>query len=100
MLFPKIKWEQHHIFIQQAWSRVGSSSQVYDDVLANKWLRRIGNGGWNLMPIQRALNGWLGRPGNEVATQVFATFMYSVAVFGPYQLFEAIEAAESEGVRP
>jgi RHS repeat-associated protein len=99
-VFPNVKWEQHHIFIQQASSRGGSASQVYTDVLANEGLRRIGNGGWNLMPIPRSLNGWLGQPGNEVATQVFATFIYSVAVFGPMQLFDSIENTASESNQP
>ncbi len=100
LIFPKLKWEQHHIFIQQAWARAGSKTQVYEDVLANEGLRRLGHGGWNLMPIPRALNGWLGQPGNEVAAQAFATFMYSIAVFGPTQLFEAIESGISEDPNP
>ena len=83
-LFPNVKWQQHHIFIQQAWFRAGSPHQLYDDLLTNRGLQRIGNAGWNLMPIPASLNGFLGR--SPVATQLFATFMYSVAVFGPTQL--------------
>ena len=91
-LFPKFEWQQHHIFIQQAWFRTGSASQLYADVAASRGLQRLGNAGWNLMPIPASLNGWLGR--SPVATQVFATFMYSVAVFGPYQILEMVNAAE------
>ena len=32
--FPKVDWEMHHVFIRQAWSKVGSEFQIYDDGLA------------------------------------------------------------------
>ena len=81
--FPNIRWEQHHVFIQQAWSRGGSTKQIFDDVAANEGLRRIGNGLWNLLPIPRGLNNYLGR--SELGTQLLATAYYSVVVFGPWQ---------------
>ena len=92
-LFPQFNWQQHHIFIQQAWFRPGSAQQLYTNVATNRGLARLGNAGWNLMPIPGALNGFLGR--SPVATQLFATFIYSVAVFGPTQLALMIEEAIS-----
>lgn len=93
-MLPGVEWQQHHVFIQQAWSRNGSKLQLYSNVAANEGLRRIGNGLWNLMPIPASLNGWLGsRP---VATQVFATFYYSLVFFGPAHLWELVNAAEED----
>ena len=85
--FPRVRWEQHHVFIQQAWSRAGSPRQLYDDVLANEGLRRVGNGLLNLLPIPASLNGLLGR--NPFATQILATAYYSVLVFGTGQTVAA-----------
>jgi RHS repeat-associated protein len=79
-----LDFEQHHIFIQQAWSRIGSPNQVYNDLLANEGLRRIGNGLLNLLPIPRAMNQFLGR--SPLATNLFATAYYSILVFGPIQV--------------
>ena len=87
---PWIEWEQHHIFIQQAWSRVGSPQQLYDNVLANEGLRRIGNGLWNLIPIPAGFNNWLGR--SPMTTQMIASIYYAVLAFGPAQA--AVAAAE------
>jgi hypothetical protein len=78
--YPNVKWQQHHVFIQQAWSKAGSSHQLYDDVLANEGLRRIGNGVWNLLPIPASLNNWLGK--SPLATQIVATVYYSIIVYG------------------
>jgi RHS repeat-associated protein len=90
MLYPSLRWEQHHIFIQQSWTRIGGESQIFfDDLAMNEGLRRLGNGGWNLMPIPRALNNFLGRS-QEYATPLFASFIYSVAVFGPMQTYQAV----------
>jgi hypothetical protein len=87
--FPKVEWEMHHVFIQQAWSK--GTGQIYDDLLANEGLRRVGNGIWNLMPIPRALNNWLGRSGyvHQLATQLIATAYYSIMVFGGWHAVAA-----------
>lgn len=82
-LFPNVQWEQHHVFIQQAWSRVGGPSQMFDDLAANEGLRRIGNGLWNLLPIPRVLNQALGR--SPIGAQMLATAYYSILVYGPWQ---------------
>ncbi|HEY0100063.1 MAG TPA: RHS repeat-associated core domain-containing protein [Pyrinomonadaceae bacterium] len=79
--FPNIRWEHHHIYIQQSWSRVGGPNQIYQNVDANEGLRRIGNGLWNMIPIPRELNAALGR--SELGTQLFATAYYSILVYGP-----------------
>ncbi len=72
------------MFVQQAWSRVGSEHQLYANVYANEGLRRVGNGLWNLLPIPASLNGFLGQNNalGQVATQIFATAYYSIIVFG------------------
>jgi hypothetical protein len=86
--FPKVQWEMHHVWIQQAWSRVGSSQQIYGNLLANQGLKRIANGLWNLLPIPRGLNNYLGsRP---YATELFATAYYSMITFGASQTFGEI----------
>jgi RHS repeat-associated protein len=87
--FPKVEWEMHHVFIQQAWSK--GAGQIYDDVLANEGLRRVGNGIWNLLPIPRSLNNWLGRSGyvHQLATQLIATAYYSIIVFGGWHAVAA-----------
>lgn len=83
--FPNVQWEMHHVFVQQAWSRATSPLQLYDDVAANEGLRRVGNGLWNLLPIPRSLNAFLGQNNalGQVATQMFATAYYSILVYGP-----------------
>jgi RHS repeat-associated protein len=81
-LFPRTQWEQHHVFIQQAWTRVGGPNQMFADLAANEGLRRIGNSMLNLLPIPRSLNGLLGR--SPVGTQLFATAYYSILAYGPY----------------
>jgi hypothetical protein len=91
-MLPGVQWEQHHVLIQQAWSRAGGPNQLYNNLAANEGLRRIGNGLWNLMPIPASLNGWLGR--SPIATQLFATYYYSLVFFGPYHLWELVDAAE------
>jgi hypothetical protein len=91
-LYPSVKWEQHHVFVQQAWSRAGGPNQVFDDVLENEGLRRLGNGYWNLLPVPRALNAALGAntPQGRFMTNVFATAVYSTIVFGPAQVISAL----------
>jgi RHS repeat-associated protein len=83
--FPNVQWEMHHVFVQQAWSRATSPLQLYDDVAANEGLRRVGNGLWNLLPIPRSFNAFLGQNNalGQVATQMFATAYYSILVYGP-----------------
>ncbi len=83
-LFKGIDWEMHHVYIQQAWSRGG----LYDDVMANEGLRRIGNGLWNLLPIPGSLNSLLGRC--PEATQLLATAYYSFIVYGSEDLLAVI----------
>jgi len=87
-LFPEIEWEMHHIFVQQAFSRVGSAAQVFEDVAANRGLQRIGNGLWNLIPIPGVLNNFLGR--SVVATGAFAALYYGAIVYGGYELLSAV----------
>jgi RHS repeat-associated protein len=84
-LFPNVQWEMHHVFVQQFWSRVSSSGRIFSDGAANEGLRRIGNGLWNLLPIPRGLNNYLGQ--NELATELFATAYYSIITFGASQTF-------------
>jgi hypothetical protein len=79
-VFPSVRWEHHHIFIQQSWSRVGKPNQIYADLATNEGLRRVGNGLWNMIPIPRAFNAAMGR--SELGTQLFATAYYSIIVYG------------------
>jgi RHS repeat-associated protein len=79
-LFPSVDWEMHHVLIQQAWSKAGGPNQIYDDLVANEGLRRLGNGLWNLLPIPRSLNGFLGR--SPAASALFATAYYGLVAYG------------------
>jgi RHS repeat-associated protein len=89
-LFPSMQWEMHHVAVQQFGSRVGSSGRVFADTAANEGLRRVGNGLWNLLPIPRNLNNYLGRAGNDYAAELFATAYYSIITFGASQTFGEI----------
>lgn len=57
-----MEFEQGHVFLQQRWFRPGGPTAWYpDSVLAQRGLQRLGNAGWNLMPLPRSLNQALGR---------------------------------------
>jgi len=86
--FPKVEWEMHHVYVQQAWSRVGSSNLLFpDDAIATEGLRRLGNGLWNLLPVPKIVNRTLGANNatGEFMTEMVATAYYSLLVFGPTQ---------------
>jgi hypothetical protein len=87
--------QQHHVFIQQAWSKVGSKHRLYQNVLVNEGLRRVGNGLWNLLPIPARLNNLLGK--SPVGTQLFATAYYSFWFFGAGQTVDAFREGIDEG---
>ncbi len=91
-LFPNIAWDQHHVFIQQSWFRAGGPNQIFENLLENRGLQRLGNGYWNLLPIPRSLNAALGANTAKVRflTSMFATAVYSTIVFGPAQAIAAI----------
>lgn len=56
-LFPSVKWEQGHIVIQRSWFRVNGPNQSFpNNTLANSGLKRLGDAGWNLLPLPRKLN--------------------------------------------
>ncbi len=78
-LFPNVDFEMHHIFVRQSWSRVGAPNQIYDDLLANRGLQRLGNGLWNLLPIPKGLHGMLHGPAGDA---LFATVFYGLVTFG------------------
>jgi len=57
-----VNWEQGHVFFQQRFWRFGKSTQWYpNNDIADLGLRTLGNAGWNLMPMPRFLNRFLGR---------------------------------------
>jgi len=60
--FPALRewdWEQGHWAIQQKWFREGSPNAWYTMRQEIQGLRRVGNAGWNLLPMPRALNQYL-----------------------------------------
>jgi RHS repeat-associated protein len=89
---PQIEWQNHHVFIQQAWMKAGKS-QLYTNVLANEGLRRIGNGLWNLLPIPAELNRWFYR--SPMAAQVFATIYYSALAFSPFHVANFVSSLDA-----
>ncbi len=79
--FPNVRWEHHHVFIQQFWSRAANG--IVPEGAAREGLRRIGNGLWNLLPIPKSLNAWFSR--HFFAAELFATAYYAVMTFAPVQ---------------
>ena len=83
-LLPWLDWEQNHTFIQQRWFRPGSQSQWYpNNPVANRGLQRLGNAGWNLVPIPRQLNGLLGQ--NPWLSVAFGESILVGAGYGVYR---------------
>ena len=73
---PGLELEQGHVFLQQRWWRAGGPTQWYPgNAAANLGLRRLGNAGWNLMPMPRSLNRWLG-------SRPWASFGYGLGTAG------------------
>jgi hypothetical protein len=60
-ILKNIKWEQGHIFIQQRWFGSGPTQWYANNPAAKAALRKLGNGGWNLMPLPRSLNQFLAK---------------------------------------
>jgi RHS repeat-associated protein len=81
--FPKVKWEMHHVFVQQCWYKGAPANRIYKDLVANSGLQRIGDALWNLMPLPASAHAVLSS--NPIARQVLATAYYSLIVFGPTQ---------------
>ncbi|HEX7708965.1 MAG TPA: Ig-like domain-containing protein [Thermoanaerobaculia bacterium] len=82
--FPDLKLQQHHAVIQKAWYRPGSASQWYPtDRFANAGLRRLGDAGWNLIPVPAKLNNMLGR--TRVGTAAFATGVYGGSAYATWE---------------
>ncbi len=79
--WPEIPWDQHHAFVAQALSRTGGPNQLYDDILANDGLRRVGNGLWNLLPLPRSVHQWI--HASEIGRQVLAIIYYAIIAYGP-----------------
>ena len=61
--FDELEWQQGHVFIQQRWFRVGGPNAWYstseEDEAALLGMRRLGNAGWNLLPMPQKFNLWL-----------------------------------------
>jgi len=83
-----LELEQGHVFLQQRWWRVGSPTQWYPtNRAANLGMRRLGNAGWNLMAMPRALNQRLGQsPLGSLGFGVAAGTGVGAAGYGGYKL--------------
>jgi RHS repeat-associated protein len=92
-LFPNIRLQQHHAVVQRRWFRPGSATQWYpDDILANRGLQRIGDAGWNLVPIPAVLNQALGR--TSLGTVSFAGTLYGGSAYVVYQSLNGVSLNE------
>ncbi len=61
-ILKDITWEQGHILIQRKHFRIGGPSQIFDtNANANRGLARLGNAGWNLLPLPKGLNRLAGQ---------------------------------------
>ena len=87
-----LDWEQGHVFFQQRWWRPNGPTQWYaGNPAANLGLRRLGNAGFNLMPMPRALNQHLARhPWQALAFGAGAGAAIPGAAYGGYQLGDHI----------
>ncbi len=84
-----IRWQQHHVGIQQSWSRAGGPNQWYpNDALANAGLKALGNAGFNLLSIPAGLNNALGK--SALGTFSFATATYSTVLGGVIYIYKKI----------
>jgi hypothetical protein len=93
-LFPALKLQQHHIAVQQYWFRGVADLQKFMPYqgAVTLGLQRLGNAGWNLMPIPAALNNLLGR--STLGTAAFAGVAYgSVPVIG-YGAYQGTQYAQ------
>jgi len=92
----KLDWQQHHIFIQRRWFALGRKGAETPSLwygagekAARLGLQRLGNAGWNLVPLPGRFNAWLDRtPG---ATELFAAGAAAsvpAAGYGGYKLGE------------
>jgi hypothetical protein len=91
----KLEWQQHHIFIQRRWFALGRKGAATPnlwygaDDIARVGLQRLGNAGWNLVPIPGPFNAWLYRtPGATEAFAALAAGSVPAAAYGGYKLGE------------
>jgi hypothetical protein len=56
---PGLEWQQSHIFIQRKWWGLNSSGWYLDNPAARRGMMRLGNAGWNLMPLPARMNYYL-----------------------------------------
>ena len=81
-LFPSLALQQHHILIQQAWFRFGIRGARFlpNAAAMQLGLRRLGNAGWNLMPLPARWNyDYLGQ-------SPWLTAGFAVAAYGSVPL--------------
>jgi hypothetical protein len=87
--------QQHHVFIQQAWYRAGSSQQWYAaDEAANRGMQRLGNAGFNLLAIPEGLNNALGK--TATGTAAFATATAGSIALALDQIWDSITGPDDE----
>jgi RHS repeat-associated protein len=73
---PEFQWQQAHVFLQRRWWDAGGATQWYaNNPAAQLGMMRLGNAGWNLMPIPARMNNYLGR-------HPWAAFGFGIGVAG------------------
>ncbi len=72
-IFSNVDWEVHHLALQQRFYR-GSNLWFPQNSLELRGLQRLGDAGWNLLPIPRTLNRYLGN--HPILTAAFAAGVY------------------------
>jgi hypothetical protein len=93
--FPRLRLQQHHAVIQKSWYRIGGPNQWYPaDRLANAGLRRLGDAGWNLIPIPAVVNNVLGK--TSIGTAAFAGGVYGGGTYAAWQTFDSEDDADDD----
>ena len=92
-LFPGLRWEQGHIFIQKKWFAGSALNQLYpNDPAARRGLQRLGNAGINLMAQPRWLNNRLGR--SRIGTFLFGGAVTAITVIDIYTIYYSSSEAK------
>ena len=83
------KWEMHHRFISRAMSRQGGPNAMFDDVMANEGLKRIGNGLWNLVPLPKSIHSFY-HAHEAVSNQVIAGIYAGLTSGAGYEFISSL----------
>ncbi|MBX2968267.1 MAG: hypothetical protein KF803_02765 [Cyclobacteriaceae bacterium] len=77
-------WSMEHMIIKQRWYR-GANPIFARGTFMNRALQRLGDAGWNLVPLPRGLNSWLYR--HPIVSGLFNWGTYGGIGYGTYAYY-------------